>query len=182
VTHVHDRALLDALLAMTPVPFAGEVWRITRKGRDALRGSSAHGRWSPAGEIEVLYTSLERDGALAEIGYRLSLEPVWPSRLAHEIHAIDAATERTLRFADLAGLEPLGVDPARYASLDYGATQAIAAAAHFLELDGLLVPSARAPCANLVVFLDRVAGGARLEVTGTASVDWDAWRKGRVGA
>ena len=80
---VHDRAILDALEAIDPVLFEGEVWRITRKGRDATRGSAAYGRWSPGALFEVLYTSLEREGALAEIGYRLSLEPVWPSRLAH---------------------------------------------------------------------------------------------------
>jgi hypothetical protein len=130
---VHDRAVLDALDAIEPVSFEGEVWRVTRKGRDALWGSSAHGRWSPGGEIEVLYTSLEREGALAEIGYRLALEPVWPSRLEHEIHAIEARTERALRFAGVASLEPLGVDAASYRSFDHAATQAIAAAAHFLE-------------------------------------------------
>jgi RES domain-containing protein len=172
---VHDRSLLDALEAIAPAPFAGEVWRITRKGRDPLRGSTAGGRWSPEGEIEVLYTSLERRGALAEIGFRLSLEPVWPSRIEHEIHEIEASAGRTLRFADVASLEPLGVDIARYESFDYAATQAIASAAHFLEFDGLMVPSARAPCANLVAFMDRVA----LSLARTEAVDWQAWRSRR---
>jgi RES domain len=85
---VHDRAILDALDAIDPKPFEGTVWRIARKDREPLRGSSTHGRWSPNGEFEVLYTSLERDGALAEVGYRLSLEPVWPSLIQHEIHRI----------------------------------------------------------------------------------------------
>ncbi len=169
---VHDRTLLDALEAIAPEPFAGEVWRITRKGREPLRGSTAGGRWSPEGEIEVLYTSLERDGALAEIGFRLSLEPVWPSRIEHEIHEIEADAGRTLRFADVASLKPLGVDIDRYESFDYAATQAIAAAAHFLEFDGLVVPSARAPCANLVAFMDRVS----LSLKHTQSVDWQVWR------
>jgi hypothetical protein len=58
---VHDRSILDALEAIDPERFAGEVWRVARKGRDALRGSAANGRWSPSsGEFEVLYTSLER--------------------------------------------------------------------------------------------------------------------------
>ena len=39
--------------------------------------------------------------------------------------------------------------------------QAIAAAAHFLEFDGLIVPSARAPVLNLVLFLDQVVGDAQ---------------------
>lgn len=171
----HDRVLLDALERIAAEPFAGEVWRIVRKGREPLRGSTAGGRWSPEGEIEVLYTSLERDGALAEIGFRLSLEPVWPSRIEHEIHAIEASADRTLRFADVASLKPLGVEVDRYESFDYAATQAIAAAAHFLEFDGLVVPSARAPCANLVAFMDRVS----LSLTHSEAVDWQAWRSRR---
>ena len=120
---------------------------------------------------------LLREGALAEIGYRLSLEPVWPSRLQHEIHTIDVKTVRTLRFADVAGLGPLGVDVTKYETFDYGAMQAIAAAAHFLEFDGIIVPSARAACSNLVVFIDRVSEGGRLELKRTEPVDWTAWRK-----
>ncbi len=129
---IHDRVILDALEAMDPEPFSGTVWRVTRKGREPLRGAAAHGRWSSSGDFEVLYTSLEREGALAEIGYRLSLEPVWPSRIEHEVHTIAVEAERTLRFADLASLAPFGVDIARYRGFDYEATQALAAAAHFL--------------------------------------------------
>lgn len=172
---VHDRAILDALDAMEPVRFEGAVWRITRAGLDATRGSAADGRWSPGGTVEVLYTSLERDGALAEIGFRLALEPVWPSRLRHDIHELSARSERTLRFADVAALAPPGVDGARYESFDYGATQALAAAAHFLEFDGLLVPSAQHGSANLVLFMDRVMPGS-IEVTSTEAVDWRGWR------
>lgn len=119
----------------------GDVWRITRAGRDPFIGSAAMGRWSPP-DSEVLYTSLTPEGALAEIGYRLSLEPIWPSKIRHELHHISVRTERTLRFADVGALAPLGVDVARYESFDYSATQAIAAAARFLDYDGLLAPSA----------------------------------------
>lgn len=175
---VHDRAVLDALDAKDPIPFEGTVWRITRAGRDATRGSAANGRWSPGGSIEVLYSSLERDGALAEIGYRLSLEPVWPSRIQHEIHELSAQSERSLQFADVASLSTLGVDVSRYESFDYGATQALAAAAHFLEFDGLLVPSARHSSANLVLFMDRGFPGS-LEIRSSELVDWGSWRRRR---
>jgi hypothetical protein len=172
----HDSTLIDALETRAAEAFAGPVWRVTRAGRDALYGSTAPGRWSPGDDARVLYTSLERDGALAEIGFRLSLEPVWPSRIAHEVHRIEARTGRTLRFADVAALVPLGVDPARWTGFDYTATRAIAAAAHFLEFDGLIVPSARADCANLVVFLDNLPADRRLRIEETAPVDWAAWR------
>lgn len=175
----HDRALLDALESIVPESYSGEVWRIARRGRDALRGSSASGRWSPGREFEVLYTSIERQGALDEIGYRLSLEPIWPSRIEHDIHRIATRTRRSLRFADIASLAPLGVDPARNPSFDYSASQAIASAAHFLEFDGLIVPSARSACANLVIFLERMAEDCLLVLRESAAVDWDTWRKPR---
>lgn len=139
-----------------------------------MRGSVAHGRWSPNAKFEVLYTSVERDGALAEIGYRLSLEPVWPSRIEHEIHLIQAEVERVVRFADLESLAPLGVDIRRYQTFEYQAMQAIAAAAHFLEFDGMLVPSARYPCLNLVIFTER---SGDLMLKASQPVDWDSWRR-----
>jgi len=175
---VHDRAILDALGSIAEESVDTRVWRVIRKGREPLRGSAAGGRWSPVGEFEVLYTSFERHGALAEIGYRLSLEPVWPSRLEHELHAFDVRTERSLRFANLDQLAPLGVDIARYQSFEYAATQAIAAAAHFLEFDGLIVPSARHDCFNFVLFLD-LLGGNHIEVASSEAVNWTDWRQRR---
>jgi hypothetical protein len=176
---VHERAILDALEATGPVPFEDDVWRVTVKGRDALKGSGADGRWSPAGKFEVVYASLESEGAVAEIGYRLFLEPVWPSRMEHEIHRIDLHLDRTLRLADLLELSRLGVDAAKYESFDYLATQAIASAARFLEFDGLIAPSARHEGSNLAVFLDRIGKNARLEVVETKPVDWPDWRKNK---
>lgn len=162
---------------MVPVQFAGDVWRVAGHGRDPLRGSSAEGRWSPAGEFEVLYTSLERAGAVAEIGFRLAQEPVWPSLARHQVHRLAARTRRALHVADVQALAPLGVDPARYTSFDYAATQAVAAAARFLEFDSLIVPSARSPAHHLVVLLDQILESDALAVIDSEDVDWDAWRR-----
>ncbi len=172
----HNRELLDALELHPFEAFSGELWRVTGKGRDALRPSTAGGRWSPPGEFEVLYTSLARAGALAEIGYRLTLEPVWPSRIEHELHRIAARTNTTLRFADLNSLSPLGVNVSRYTSFEYSATQAIAAAAHFLDFDGLIVPSARSAELNLAIFTEKLDVAERLKVEASEPVDWSAWR------
>ncbi len=179
MTRGHDRALLDALEALEPEAFSGEVWRVTGRGRDPLRGSAAPGRWTPQGAFEVLYTSLEREGALAEIGYRLSLEPIWPSHAEHDLHRIAAATRRTPRFANVAALVPFGVEYSRYGSFDYAATQAIASAAHFLEYDALIVPSARSPALHAVIFLEHMLTDGSLTVLDTEPVDWAAWRSRR---
>ncbi len=66
------------------------------------------------------------------------------------------------------------MDPARYRTFEYGATQAVAAAANFLEFDGLIVPNARFRCANLVVFVERAPVLALIE---TQPVDWESWRR-----
>ncbi len=173
---IHDRQILDALEAVEPVPFAGPVWRVVRQGREALVGSAAGGRWSPGGGHDVLYTSCTQSGALVEIGYRLLLEPIWPSKIAHNVHELAVQTDRTLYFADVASLAALGVDGARYGSFDYAATHAIAAAAHFLDFDGLHVPSARDTCHNLVIFMDKFDNHETLEDVSCEPVDWEAWR------
>lgn len=174
---VHDRSVLDALEKLDPEPFDSDIWRVARQGRDPLRGSSAGGRWGAPGELEVLYTSEQRDGALAEVGFRLSLEPVWPSLIRHQLHLLAVRTERTLRLLDMSVLANLGVDIARYETFEYGTTQAIAAAAYFLEFDGMLVPSARFECANLVLFTERVSQTGFLQLVSSEDVNWQDWRK-----
>jgi hypothetical protein len=124
-----------------------------------------------AGTVEVLYISLERPGALTEIGFRLPLEPDWPSRIEHECTRSPPKPNTRCTSPTTCG-----IDISRYESFDYGATQAVAAAAHFLEFDGLLVPSARHRSHNLVIFTDRGAAGS-LTVRRTETVNWSAWRR-----
>jgi RES domain-containing protein len=169
-----DLDLLDALDAHKGVAFEGDVWRIVRDGRDALQGYPAGARWDP-GTFDVLYTSLEREGALAEIYFHLTRQPVFPSKMRSVLHRIAVKTERTLRLADLAAIEALGVSRESYASLSYERTQEIGDAAAFLGFDGILAPSARWPCQNLVLFLDRLAPHD-LVVLEREPVDWIAWR------
>jgi RES domain-containing protein len=175
---VHDRAILDALEGFDPERIEQSVWRVARKGRDPLRGAIAAGRWNAIGELEVLYTSAVSDGALAEVGYRLSLEPIWPSKIEHQIHELSIEANNALRIDSLAHLEKLGVDIARYESFEYATTQAIASAAHFLQFDALIVPSARYAASNVVLFLDRIQ--ALPELINSNDIDWNSWRlKGR---
>lgn len=87
-------------------------------------------------------------------------------------------TRRTLKLADLAAVEALGVSREAFPSLDYARTQAIGDAADFLGFDGLIAPSARWPCQNLVLFTDKL-GPADLVVQDSEPVDWSLWRRRR---
>lgn len=170
-----DPALLDALDTFDRVRFTGETWRAVRSGRDPLQGSAAGGRWDPT-TFDVLYTSLAADGAVAEIYFHLSRQPVFPSRIKFGLHRIRVKTAKTLKLPDLNSMIPLGVDQARYREILYEPTQAIADAAYFLGFDSIIAPNARWACSNLILFTDQIAP-ADIEVIDSSDVNWAEWRK-----
>jgi hypothetical protein len=174
---VRDFRLLDAIDEFKREPFAHPVWRVVREGRDPVRGAPSNSRWCN-GTFDALYTSLERNGAHAEIYALLSIQPVFPSRLRFITHQLKVKGHKTLNLADPATLGKLGVDVNRYRDRDYSQTQPIADAAYFLGFDGLIAPSARWQCANAVLFTDRIApGDIEIARSDEAPVDWEDWRK-----
>ncbi|KAB0676018.1 RES family NAD+ phosphorylase [Aureimonas leprariae] len=170
-----DLELLDLIDSHDGIPFEGDVWRIVREERDVLQGYPAGARWDP-GTFDVLYTALERDGALAEIHFHLSRQPVFPSKLRSMLHRLSVRTSRTLKIADLEALEGLGVSRDSYQTLNYDRCQEIGDAAQFLGFDGILAPSARWSCQNLVLFVDRL-GPDDLQIVESEPIDWKAWRE-----
>ena len=127
---------------------------------------------------DSLYTSFEREGALEEIHYHLNRQPVFPSKVQSVLHRITVRTQRTLNFADLSALAVLGVPPDQYGDLVYDRTQEIGDAAFFLGFDGIIAPSARWPCQNLILFIDRLEV-EDLSVAASEPIDWTQWRRER---
>jgi RES domain-containing protein len=170
-----DDRLLDLVGEIEAEPFEGIMWRVVRNGREAVDGSRGAGRWNTA-DMSVLYGAAESDGALAEIEFHLSRgQSVFPSRLRHDLYELRVTTQQTLVLADMTALRRLSVDETRYRELLYDRTQEIAAAAAFLGFDGLIVPSARWACRNIVLFLDAIdLDGVR--TVSSRPVDWKAWR------
>jgi hypothetical protein len=172
-----DLALLDALDACPREPFEGRAWRIVREGRDPLLGSPSAARWDP-GTFDVLYTALAREGALSEIHFHLSRQPVFPSKIRFHLYELSVRLEGLLRLPDMVALERLGIERENYAELLYARTQEIGDAAQFLGFAGMIVPSARWSGLNLVLFTDRLEPGA-IEVRTQEPIDWAAWRRSR---
>ena len=131
----------------------------------------------PKGETAVLYASCERDGALAELAFHWSQITPFPTRPA-VIHFLKVGVERIIRI-EQPDLEKLGVERARYSDVNYGRTQAVGAAAAFLGYDGLIVPSARWRCENLILFANERDLSTMLEVVDTEPVDLRAWARAR---
>ena len=175
---IHDQDLVDRLSELATERFEGEVFRATPIGADPTAPSISGGRWAPPPEdtpgIYVLYSSLERDGAIAEVASLLAnLTPI-PGPRPIKVTRLAVATAQTLHLAR-ANLTTLGVDLTRYGERDYAQTQKIGAAVAFLGLDGLIAPSARWPCDNLMIFTENHALKDRLEPSGEEQVEWKAW-------
>jgi RES domain-containing protein len=182
---IHDRDLLDELEQHDPVQQVTLVWRTTWAHRDPLLGSAAPGRWNPEGDFEVLYAAMDFDGSIAEAYYHAARAPVLSGRSV-KVHRLRVSTQRTLVLDSDKLLARLGVDVARYKvpisdQIGLTRTQEIGAAAHFLEFDSLLVPSARWSCLNLVLFLDRIDFESAVAVESSEEVNWPAWREQRAG-
>lgn len=127
--------------------------------------------------MSVLYGAAERDGAIAEINFHLSRgQSVFPSRMRHDLFELVVKAQQTLVLADLDQLKQLGVDDVRYREMLYTRTQEIGAAAAFLGFDGLIVPSARWNCQNVILFLDAI-NLEEIETVSVQPVDWNAWRR-----
>ena len=176
---IYDQGLVDKLSELATERFDGEVFRATGASADPLAFSVNGGRWGPpardGSDLPVLYTSLARDGALAEVVSYLTLLTPLPLSRPLKVSRLGVSTSNTLRLAR-GSLKELGVDMKRYGERDYALTQNIGAALAFLGLDGLIAPSARWPCDNLMIYQTNYRFlTERLEVIEEEQVDWGAW-------
>ena len=179
-------ALIDALDTREAAQFSGTLWRVVTTGLDPLRPGRSGGRWDD-GSFEVLYTAVERDGALAEAHFHAYKgQPVLPSKISKTLHKIDANLSRVLDLTGDGVLSGIGANMAQYGRLhyveresEYPSLQQIAEVAFFLEFEGILVPNARWSCSNLVIFNERIRPD-QLIVSAKEPVELAKWQ-GAVG-
>ena len=181
---IHDQGLVDRLSGLATEAFDDLVYRATRVDADPTAPSINGGRWAPASNedpgIFALYTSLERDGALAEVtSFLADLTPM-PGPRPIKVTTLAVTTSRTLRLVRT-DLERLDVDFARYGERDYARTQEIGGVLAFLGLDGLIAPSARWSCDNLVIFKENHGLDERLELISDEEVEWRGWAEQNMG-
>lgn len=176
------QALLDALETQRPVSLDAELWRVVSDGRDPLQPGRAGGRWDD-GSFDALYTSSQRDGAIAEAWFHAARgQPVAPSKPRKRLHRIAAQLARVLDLSQDGRLASLGIDMSRYGRLsyveradEYPTTQQIGEAAFFYEYEAIIVPNARWPASNVVILTENVRLAA-LSADSGEPVDLAAWR------
>ena len=120
-----------------------------------------------------MYTSLSRDGALAELSFHWGMLTPLPSKPA-VLSRIKAEMESSMRLLHT-DLQNFGINDTEYQQLNYNKMQEIGAAVAFLDCHGLIVPSARWPCENLVIFTDNLHETEDLVVAEVEEVNWQQW-------
>jgi hypothetical protein len=173
-----DHKLLSALGAFRAESFTQLVFRVTPLSTNPLAPSVFGGRWAPPArpglEIPILYTSLEKDGALAEVAsYLARLTPI-PGPRHLKVTRLLVTAAMTLRLTG-PDLQTLGVDLSRYGERDYIRTQEIGVAVAEIGFDGLFAPSARWACDNLMIFTANRISGSDAAIVDAEEVEWRAW-------
>lgn len=104
---VYDPDLLDRLELLEPVYFDGAVWRHKFADLNPARANTRGARWNPP-DVAAIYTSLERDTALAKGDYAVASQPVRPS-VKRQLYEIHVTPERVLDLTEPGLLAELGV-------------------------------------------------------------------------
>lgn len=177
---IHDQALVDRLGNFNHRPFSGEVYRATTLSANPTAPSISGGRWAMPvnGDTgnSVLYTAFAKDGAIAEVASFLADQTPIPGPRKIKITRISVTVSKSVALTR-DDLERLGVDMARYGDRDYEVTQRMGGALAFLGIDGLIAPSARWSCDNLMIFTDNHSLSETLEAIDDEQIEWQAWAR-----
>ena len=158
---IHDPALLDELERLVTQPYSGRAWRHMFNGIDPQLPNARGARWNPPGTAAI-YLSLDAATAIAEADHSLNTQPVRPTPKSRELYEVEIVLQRVLDLREGGALERVGVDADALVRLPPDECQAVGGGAAWLNCDGLLVPSARAPGSNLVAFVDHMDPDATL--------------------
>lgn len=156
--------LLDAIEGQSTKSYTGDVWRHMFNDYAPERPNESGARWNPRG-TSAIYTSCKRDTAIAEGQHAMDVQP---RRLVarRRIYQLHVEVERVLDLTQESQLSALGLSMADVESDDLRTCQEVGGAAAWLDLGGLLIPSARAAGPNLVIFIDNADPAAAYERRG----------------
>jgi RES domain-containing protein len=164
----YPRALLEQLGELRSNTWSGRVFRWTFEGTPPDRANTRGARWNPPG-VAALYACFSQRGVLAESNYLIAAQGIPPTR-ARQVHTFELSLSSVLEITDRALLERLGIDGAALAAVDQSKCQLVGGAVERLCHDGLIVPSARSPDNNLVIFVNRRPLDAALDLIGTENI------------
>jgi len=148
---IYPPAMLDILQSAVVSAWEGTVYRHMFGSHPPARGNTTGARWNEP-PLEAIYTSCERETALAEAEYYLAAYPVRP-KARRVLYTIRVSLRDVLDLTAPGLLDRLGITATILQGDDHSPCRVIGNAASWLGHDGLLVPSARrVGGTNLVIY------------------------------
>ncbi|HEV7485276.1 MAG TPA: RES family NAD+ phosphorylase [Thermoanaerobaculia bacterium] len=161
--------MLDILQSATASAWNGTVYRHMFGSHPPARANTGGARWNAPG-LAAIYASCERETALAEADYYISLQPL-PPRVKRTLFTIRVLLKNVVNLTGNELLPRLGITDDVLCSIDQIPCRTIGAAVSWLGHDGLLVPSARRRGGtNLVIFQQDLVTSI-FEVTGEEVIE-----------
>ncbi len=164
---------LELIPTLSSISFSDSVYRVVPGAlRDKILSTEGNryypGRYHIAGETGILYTSLERDLGVRELGRHASRANLQGGLAAGKIKI---KLQKVLDLTQAAVLAKLGLSKEALVAPDCSLTQAVSHQARKAGFQGLLVPSATGSGVNLVVFENNMAEGCLIEVEDIGAVE-----------
>ncbi len=160
---IYERELLEHLEELDPISWNGIVYRHMFAGYPPDRANTRGARWNPP-DVRAIYASLERETALAEVEYQLSVQP-FPPVSRRDLYRIKVTLSSVIDLRDMDSFGRLGIQTEVLAADDHTGCQSVGGAVAFLGYDGLLVPSVRIKNgSNLVIFPHNQVNEESLEI------------------
>ena len=153
-----DRNVIERVARIKTSDVSGTFFRHAAPGRDPLAGGSG-GRWGA--RFPVIYLGRPTDSVVIEAYRHLVEEPGVPPEFvkARVLYETAVVASNILDLTDPEAVREVGLTSDDLATKvgDYQRCQDVAAAAHQLQLHGILAPAAHGLGATLALFRNRIS-------------------------
>ncbi|MGI8793714.1 MAG: RES family NAD+ phosphorylase [Acidimicrobiales bacterium] len=176
-----DEQLLDAVNTIGPTTWSGRSFRYTTARRDPLSGEGARlhgGRWNPPDLFPVIYLAVPATTCMLELEIAAAdnhIDVATQLQVPYKLHTIRVDDIAVLDLRDMQTQANLGLEPDDLSG-PWDACQPIGHAAWFLELAGVLAPSATGVGLTLALFEHR-AKPEQIHVEGSQPLTLDLYRR-----
>lgn len=171
-----DEDVVERVNELGGTAWSGRTYRYAKHGRDPLSGVGARmngGRWNPRDVFPAIYLAQPRSTSLRELDRAAAasgIDPLVLLQTAYDLHNVDVAELRVLDLRDAAALNHVGLRIEDILDDDRTACQAVGHAAWFLDLEGVIAPSAAGAGLVVTAFEMRLRPGT-LRVSASVPLD-----------
>lgn len=171
-----DENVVERVNELGGTAWSGRTYRQAKHGRDPLSGVGARmfgGRWNPRDVFPAIYLAQPRSTCLRELDRAAAasgIDPLVLLQAGYDLHTVDVEGLLVLDLREPEALRHVGLTIEDVLDDDRTACQAVGHAAWFLDLEGVIAPSASGDGLVVTAFEMRLRPGT-LEVAASVPLD-----------